>query len=77
MDSEELKEEIKQLLRERCDELGIEYFDNEDSISKVLIENAKQKSAQEAEELAKLKLEIQERKRTNLADLNTQTESIK
>ena len=43
MDPQKLKDDIKSLLRSRCDELNLEYFDNEDTISNLLMENAQKK----------------------------------
>lgn len=71
MDSRELKEEVKSIIRARCEELGLEYFENEEVVANIVLKKAKQKQKETAE-LKQLEREIQERKRANQEEL-TQT----
>jgi len=60
----DLKEEIKSILRQRCDELGLEYFDSEELIINKLTNHVKAND-QQAAELEQLKREIEMRKSIN------------
>ena len=80
MDSLELKKEIKGILRKFCEENELEYFDSEDTVVDILLDDAKQNAEtniKEADEKAKMEREILARKRANQADLNHNAEHIK
>lgn len=57
----DLKREIKLIIRQRCDELGLDHFDNEEIIVNTLSKQLKPEDI----ELAKMKQEISERARIN------------
>ena len=66
-----LKEEIKVLLRQRCDELGVDYFDDEEIIVDQLTKQKTAELAKKKAELDQLKKEIELRKNLNQASATT------
>jgi len=68
-----LKEEIKVLLRQRCDELGVDYFDDEEIIVDQLTKQKTAELAKKKAELDQLKKEIELRKSLNNPTPQTST----
>ncbi len=80
MDSE-LKEDIKFILRQRCDELGLEYFDSEQILINKLSNHVneqkelKRQMSADQRELEQLQREIELRKGINQQMANASTSS--